>query len=285
MPVAETFDETRRVQEQPPVPAVDEGAPPEPSRLGRWLLALALFIAYLPMQVLLAVPAVAVVVVVGGVTSLEDLLQSDIVLWMTLGAAALAAALTIVVALVWPRLWALFTSRPVPLREWLAWRQPEVVPLWSVPFLTLPLLVVIGLVVSLLFGPAEIEIQLQLFSTPALQFASAVVVSTVVPVAEELIFRGALYNAVQPRAAEVEPGRRREIVPFAVTALAFASVHLLAGFETVAAIVQIVILSSFLSGLRAVTGSVKPSIVAHLVWNLTAALGLIVSTSLNLPGT
>ncbi|HOA23913.1 MAG: CPBP family intramembrane glutamic endopeptidase [Aggregatilineales bacterium] len=268
------FDETLQAQ---PAEAFDK-----PSPLGRWLLAGVLFMAYLPMQVLLAIPAVAVAVAFGGLTSLEDLLESELVLWMTLGAAALAAFLTIVVALAWPWVWRLLTSRDIPLREWIAWRPPKRLPLWAVPLLTLPLLIVVGALVSLIFGPTEIEIQLQLFSTPALRVVSAIVVSTVVPVAEEFIFRGAIYSALLPPEAG-EAGWRRHALPFVVTTLLFAAVHLLAGFETAAAIIQILILSSFLTALRTVTGSVMPSTLAHLVWNFTAAIGLILTSVVDMP--
>lgn len=263
--------------------APPEEAPRSPSRLGRWLLAGLLFTMYLPMQVLLAVPAVVVAISTGGITSMDDLLESETVLWLTLGAAALAAALTIVAAAVWPRLWQVFTSRRHTPGEWLAWRAPRKLPLWAVPLLTFPVLIVVGLLVALLFGPTEIDIQLQLFSTPALGVASAVIVSTVVPVAEELIFRGALYNAMLPHGGAAD-GWRRHAVPFVVSTVLFAAVHLLAGFETAAAIVQVIILSAYLTSLRTFTGSVKASVVGHLVWNLIAAVGLLVSTLIDLPG-
>lgn len=262
--------------------APEEG-PGSPPRLGRWLLAAVLFIMYLPMQVLLAVPAVVLAMSTGEITSADDLLESETVLWMTLGAAALAAILTIVAAAIWPRLWKLFTSRLYSLNEWLAWRAPRRLPLWAVPLLTFPVLIVVGLLVALLFGPTEIDIQLQLFSTPALGAASAVIVSTVVPVAEELIFRGALYNALLPRGGEAG-GWRSHALPFAVSTILFAGVHLLAGFETAAAIVQVIILSAYLTSLRTFTGSVKASVAGHLVWNFIAAVGLLVTTLIDLPG-
>ncbi len=180
----------------------------------------------------------------------------------------------------------MLSQRAVPFGEWLAWVRPRYLPLWSVPLLTVPVLVLVGLVVFMQFGPTEIDIQMQLFSTPALQAVSLLVVSTIVPVAEEFVFRGALYNALlRPERLRAtpdgEPGgvRRwqRHVVPFIITTLAFASVHLLAGFETVAAIIQIMLLSMFLTLLRSVTGSVKSSVAAHLLWNLIAGVGLIVS--------
>ncbi len=257
----------------------------EPSRLGRWLLAGVLLTTYLPMQVVIAVPFVITLITAQGDITLDNidrLLNSDALLWVTLLSAALAALLTIIVAVAWPALWERLTSRDVPPAEWMAWRRPRHIPLWLVPVITLPMLVLIGIVVVMEFGPAEIEIQMQLFSTPALQAASLITVSTVVPVAEELIFRGALYNALLPRPRAGTPGWQRHIVPFVVSALMFGAVHLLAGFQTAAALIQIALLSLYLSALRALSGSVKTSIVGHLVWNLTAAIGLIVA---NMVGT
>ena len=73
-------------------------------------------------------------------------------------------------------------------------------------------------------------------------------------------------------------GWRRHIVPFVLTTVLFGAVHLLAGFQAMGSIVLIFLLSAYLTALRAVTGSVKTSIVAHLVWNLTAAVGLAISS-------
>lgn len=270
-----------------PLPAPD--APYEPSRLARWVFAGALFTAYLPMQLLIAVPFVLVYFAMQGpaaITDIQDLTEQPELLWMTLAAAGIAALLTIGLALAWPAIWRVLSRRPVPFREWLAWVRPRYLPLWSVPLLTVPVLILVGLVVFMQFGPTEIDIQMQLFSTPALQAASLLVVSTIVPVAEEFVFRGALYNALlgpdRHSVADGDEARdvgrwRRHAVPFVITTLAFASVHLLAGFETVAAIIQIMLLSLFLTLLRSVTGSVKPSVAAHLLWNLIAGVGLIIT--------
>jgi membrane protease YdiL (CAAX protease family) len=255
-------------------------SPDEPSRLGRWLFAVTLVISYLPMQIVFALPAVGYYLLshpIRSTADLQTLLESDYVVWASLIAAALAALLTICVALVWPWVWAIFTRRHISLREWLAWRKPERFPLWSVPLLTVPIVVLLGLV-AVLVGPAEVEVQLELFRTPALQIASTLVVSSIVPVAEEFIFRGALYSAILPREVPDREDWQRQILPFALTTLLFAAVHLLSGFQTWAAILQIALLSAFLTGLRMLTGSVKPGLLAHLLWNLTAAIGLIAST-------
>jgi membrane protease YdiL (CAAX protease family) len=255
-------------------PALPETAPPQqPSWIGRWLFAGLLFFAYLPMQLVLAIPVMGVIFMVEGPDlDLDALMQSELLIWLTLAAAAVAGALAILLALVWPVCWKLLTRRRTDLADWLAWRRPERLPLWVVPLITLPLLVAVGLGVSMLFGETEIEIQMLLFSTPVLSVASAVVVSTVVPAAEEFIFRGALYNALLRSARPGEPRWKRHAIPFAAVTLLFAGVHLLAGFETIAALIQILLLSAFLTALRSWSGSVKASLVAHLVWNLTAAV-------------
>ncbi len=255
-------------------------------RGARWLLTGVLFTAYLPLQIVFAVPFVIVAILSGGMQTAENpaaLLESQFLLWATLASAALAGAVTVTLAAVWPWLWQLVSGRLITWREWFAWQKPRYIKLWMVPPITLPILVVVGLVVVTFFGPAEIQIQLDLFSTPALGAASTVVVSTVVPVAEELLFRGALYNALLKNSSPENPSWRRHILPFTVTALSFAAVHLAAGFETAAAIIQIVLLSAYLSLLRAVTGSVQANITAHAVWNVLAAVGLFASTYVNLP--
>ncbi len=257
-------------------------SPGPPSPLARWLLAGALFTAYLPMQVVIGVPLVVVALMATGqpgeTASLEALADSPAVLWITLLVAGAAAALTVVVAAGWGAAWEWVARQRVTAAEWLAWRTPRKFPLWSVPLLTLPMLVLIGVVVVMRFGPVEIGIQMQLFSTPALQAASTLIVTTVVPVAEELIFRGALYNALLPPARAGMTAIRRHALPFVVCSVLFGAVHALAGFVTAGAIVQVMLLSVYLTALRSLSGSVKASIVGHVTWNAAAALALIVVT-------
>lgn len=253
--------------------------PGEPTRLGRWLFVVALIFSYLIMQVVFALPAVFYHLFShppASAAELQAFLASDYMIWTGLVALILAAVLTIVVAVAWPWIWERFTGRRFALSEWLAWRRPERLPLWSVPLLTVPVAGLMGLV-ALLVGPAEVEVQLELFRTSALQVASTLVVSSIVPFAEEFIFRGALYNALVPGERAGHPAWQRHVAPYVLTTLAFAVVHIPAGVVTWPAFVQILILSAYLTALRAATGSVKPSTLAHLLWNLIAAMGLIAS--------
>lgn len=269
-----------------PVQPIDDSHAPgdnpaKPGRLGRWLLTGTLFFTYVPMQIVVAIPLVLAAVLSGEITTMEALSTPDnpVLLWMSLIAAAIAGLLTVGAALAWPAVWRFFTERDIKLAEWLAWRPVKLVPLWSIPVVTLAVIVSAGLLASTGFGPTEVDLQVKLFSVPGLGLLTTVVVSTVVPVAEEFIFRGALYSAAL---GERVTGWRRHIVPFTVTAILFGLVHLLAGFQAAGSIVLIFLLSLYLTALRAVTGSVKSSIVAHLVWNLTAAVTLIVSSQTGL---
>ena len=218
----------------------------KPSPVARWLLTGILFFMYLPMQLVIAVPMVVIVIMVEGPDILtKELVESEVFLWITLLAAGIAALLTITIAAVWSPLWKWFSEKRITAGEWLAWRRPSRIPIWVVPLITLPVLFVVGIGVAVFVGPTEIEVQEQLFSTPALQTATLIVVSTIVPAAEELIFRGALYNALL-RARRADSRRwERHLLPFTITCAAFASIHLLAGFETPGAIVQIFLLSVY----------------------------------------
>jgi membrane protease YdiL (CAAX protease family) len=262
----------------PAVPA------PRPPALGRWLLAVTLFSTYLPLQIVAAIPPVIVALMSYGplnteadlTRALERFIDSEEALWITIGSASVAAVVTIVVAWAWPWIWRLFVpATHFSLADWLGWNKPRWIKTWMVPLITLPFLLVVVIGVSLTSGPTEVDVQMQLFSTTGLQIVSGLVVSTIVPLAEELVFRGALYNALLRSPREGEPRWRRHVVPFVVVSLLFGGAHLLAGFATFAAIVQIVILSTYLTALRAVSGSVRPSLIAHMVWNMAGAVALI----------
>lgn len=245
-----------------------------PSRLSRWALLAALFTAYVPMQLIFALPVVLAAYLLGEFRTVADLQNPTLLAWMALLSALPAALLTLLVAWSWPGMWSYVTSKWYPLAEWIAWREPRNLPLWSVPLLTVLMLVVVGYGITLLIGPAEIDLQVQLFSTRGLQIISVLAVSTVVPLAEEIVFRGALYNALLPPPKAGIPAWRRHLLPLVVCSVMFAFVHLFAGFGTAASLVMILLLSFYLTALRAVSGSILPSIAGHMAWNLLAALAI-----------
>jgi len=258
-----------------------------PPRGLRWVLAFTLLFALLPLQIIIGVPLFFVFFAVqfkdaralaDMTTTLDLLIDSDWMIWLALAAAGIAGAVTVAAALLWPRLIGWFRSDlRFDLAEWIAWRRPRYLQLWMVPIVTLGALLIGGLGLSYLFGETEVQVQLMLFRTPALRVFSTLLVSTLVPLSEELAFRGGLYTALLRPRREDEPRLRRHITPFLVTMILFGAVHLLSGFETAGAIIQVFVLSAFITALRTATGSVWPSIVAHATWNLAAALALAVT--------
>lgn len=258
-------------------------APFHPPRWALFVLTVILFATYMGVQLAIALVALVWMIVTKQPITQEMLLESETFIWVSLIALAVSAAVTIGVALIFPLGWRLATSRSEGgPAGWLAWQKPNRLSLWLIPLATFPLMIVVVAGVTWLFGQAEVNAQLLLFSSRSLQIVTTIVVTMLVPLAEEFIFRGALYNTLLSPEKDGQPEWRRHTLPLIVTSVAFALVHLVAGFETIAAIVQITVLSFYLGGLRAVTGSVKASLAAHVTWNLVSAVAMIVATNLNL---
>lgn len=255
----------------------------EPPAYGRWLLTLLVTACFIGLQLVLALPVMQAVMIRSDArTAFEaqaafmSFLESESGLLVTVLIAAVSGVATVLVAFAWPWVWRLIIPEPrFGVSEWLAWRPPHNLPLWAVPTITLPVLLGLGMVVVGVFGEVQVDTQLALFSSPLLAGVSALVVSLVAPIAEETVFRGALYNALLGSPRRAAQNWTRHILPFVITSLAFALVHLAAGFERMGSIVMILLLSMFLTGLRAVTNSLQASVLAHTVWNLAGAASLI----------
>jgi len=257
---------------------IDSNVPPP-----RWalLVLVALMMAsYLGLQLVIALGILIWMVLTEQAVTPEALSSSEMFTWVSLVSGAVGAVTTVGLASIWPRLWRWFSSKDDGVAGWLAWRKPLHVSLWLIPAMTFPFMLLVVIGVTQVFGEAEVDVQLLLFTTPSLRIVTSIVVSTVIPLAEEFIFRGVLYNALLPSVREGVSEWQRQALPLAVTSVLFASVHLLAGFETLAAIVQVTILSFYLGGLRAITGSVKSSVAGHVTWNLISALVLAANVSL-----
>jgi membrane protease YdiL (CAAX protease family) len=111
---------------------------------------------------------------------------------------------------------------------------------------------------------------------------SSITVIFIAPISEEIVFRGGLYNALLRSPRNDVPPWQRHILPYILTSLAFAALHLSAGFERIGSIVLITVFSFYLTALRSYTGSIRTSFIAHLSWNTLAAVGLIAQQLLNL---
>lgn len=248
-------------------------------RLGLWILTFVLAGSYGGIQLAVAVPVLLWLLATHQIQGRQDALDSPLMIWGALIGLGLAAIVTVSIGLIWPRLWQALAGMDSPsFAGWLAWSKPEWIPLWAIPPMTIPLLVGLALVIDRFVGSSTVNPQLKLFASPGLRMLASVTVTTAVPVAEELIFRGALFNALLPPKTKIVPGWQRNVVPVVVTSVVFAALHRLAGIESFAEIAQITVLSFYLSMLRAVTGSVKSSIVAHVTWNALGAIALSASS-------
>jgi membrane protease YdiL (CAAX protease family) len=156
-----------------------------------------------------------------------------------------------------------------PLAKWSRTQLLGLVPprrLWMIAVAPIVgiVLFVVGRVLSMLI-PATSEAaisSLVSFSSGALTMA---LISVVVPVAEELFFRGLVFGTVERRAGGA--------VAFGVTVLLFAFAHLPQAWGDWGAFTAIVFTSLGLTGLRWWTGSTMITIVAHLAHNAIISLG------------
>jgi membrane protease YdiL (CAAX protease family) len=255
-------------------PPVGQAAPERPSRLGLWILATLLGSSYMIGQLVLTVPVLVWLLATKQLSSRQDALDSQPMILTALAAVAVASAATIVLALVWPAVWrAISHQAGLSTADWVGWRPIQVIPWWTIPLITLFVVGGLSAAIALLLHDNGSNLQAKLFETDLSRILASLTVTTVVPVAEELIFRGALFNALMPSGKGLTSWQRN-LAPVIITAMVFAVIHRFAGIDTLAGMVQITMLSFYLSGLRAVTGSVKASMVAHFTWNLLGALAL-----------
>lgn len=210
--------------------------------------------------------------------------DSNGAMWATLGqpvaqallvmlSLGVAAPLTLLLAhRQWPQLWRLGQPPGFGFR-------PPRHPLW------LALAVAVGLVTPVLGGlltqllaqghPVTQDIQQIGNSTPlALRIPLVLLVVSVGPLVEELLFRGVLLSALLQR--------WRAGWAIAVSALAFALVHL-PGLEFQwYALPNLILLALALAWLRLRSDSIWPAVLAHGANNLLAVLAWFVT--INLPG-
>jgi membrane protease YdiL (CAAX protease family) len=141
--------------------------------------------------------------------------------------------------------------------DWPKKYSPAIVTLLSVLLATLLYLVAIG--ITSFYGERKTDLDLLIESSIYTRFATAFVAVFTAPLAEELIYRGLLYRALE-RAAGMG-------VAIALVSLFFAGVHVFQYRNNIAVIIAITLLSITLTVTRAITGKVLPSFIIHLVFN------------------
>jgi membrane protease YdiL (CAAX protease family) len=141
--------------------------------------------------------------------------------------------------------------------DWPKNSSPMVVTLVSV--LVATLLFVLALGVTSLYGERKTDLDLLIESSIYTRLATAFVAVFTAPLAEELIYRGLLYRALEKAAGMG--------VAIALVSLLFAGVHVFQYRNNIAVIIVITLLSITLTVTRAITGRVLPAYIIHLVFN------------------
>jgi uncharacterized protein len=178
----------------------------------------------------------------------------------------ISAAVTLFVAdRKWPRLWSL----TLPPGLGFTWpTRPLFFTLAVVVGLTAPLLG--GLLTHLLAQHHDVSQNIQQLgraTSPELRVPLVLVVTSVGPLVEELLFRGVLLSALLN---PVLIPRRRIGWAVLISSLAFALVHLPGLNWQAYALPQLMLLALVLAWLRLHSGSIWPGVLAHGSYNLLA---------------
>ena len=121
------------------------------------------------------------------------------------------------------------------------------------------LLVIAAWLISLLLGGQETEVDRILRSSRAAALIIAFVAVATAPLAEEVIYRGVLFPAVQRTVGAIPA--------VLIVTLMFAAPHVPQYWPNMAVVSAITLLSIVLTAIRAYTGSLLPCFVIHLVFN------------------
>lgn len=141
--------------------------------------------------------------------------------------------------------------------DWPKNTNPVTVTLLSVLVATLLYGLAFG--VTTLYGDRKTDLDILIQSSIYTRIATAFVALVSAPLVEELIYRGLLYRALEKAAGMG--------IAIALVSLLFAGVHVFQYRNNIAVITVITVLSITLTVVRALTGSVLPAFIIHLVFN------------------
>ena len=250
----------------PPAPAPQPYLP--------WLEVLKAFVVWALTVVMLAVVPVFVALpyiisqwVKFGPPRPEALTQDKTLIFLSILGVLPTHLLTL--ALVW-----LFVTEggKKPFFEALSFRWPRnSSPLFATLVCTLLALVLlaVGYAVTTLWGGSKTQLDLLVESSMATRVATALVAVITAPLVEEVIYRGALYSPLERAAGKA--------VSVVIVSLLFAGVHVIQYSENVGVILVITILSFTLTLSRAISGSLIPPFIIHLVFNGVQAIFIVLS--------
>ena len=149
----------------------------QPPRWAFWVMLIILLLAYMGFQLVFIQPVLIRQASQGIFLTEEELLNYEPFLRAGLIGAGVAGLVVILIAWLWPAIWSRITSTgPV---DWIGWRAPRYLKLWQIALITPAFLIHVGWVIERFLGNAEVEVQIQLFSSPILQMIAVPVVSLV----------------------------------------------------------------------------------------------------------
>lgn len=151
--------------------------------------------------------------------------------------------------------------------EWPKKYSPLIVTLLSV--LVATILYLVAVLITKRYGEHKTDLDLLIESSIYTRMATAFVAVVSAPLAEELIYRGLLYRALEKAAGMG--------VAIVIVSLLFAGVHVFQYRNNIAVILAITLLSITLTVARAITGKVLPSFIMHLVFNGIQSIFIVLS--------
>lgn len=116
-----------------------------------------------------------------------------------------------------------------------------------------------AILATYLYGEHKTDLDLLIESSVYTRFAIAFVAVATAPLIEELIYRGLIYQALEKAAGMW--------VAIPIVSLLFAGVHVIQYKNNIVVILVITLLSITLTVVRALSGTVLPAFIIHLVFN------------------
>lgn len=266
---------------EPPVPAPSgmPEPPPVSANEARWIAWLEVIKAFglwvLSVLVLAVVPLLVLlpyliykVAQVGAAAVRPEALQTDkMILFYSVIGIIPAHLLTVYLAY-------LFVTEGGrrPFWKTLGWEWPREMSPMTMTLLSILIAIVlygVAWAVTTVYGGEKTELDMLIESSVYTRVATAFIAFATAPLAEEVIYRGVIYPAVQRVV-----GTAFAVV---VVSMLFAGVHVWQYRSNVAVILVITLLSITLTVARALTGKLLPSFIIHLIFNGVQSVLIVLS--------
>lgn len=150
-----------------------------------------------------------------------------------------------------------------PFRKAVGWSWDERFGLWTCVGLAVGLWV-FGILLAMLLGGQETDIDRIIASSNAARFGIAFLAVATAPIVEETVYRGVMYAPLE-RAA----GKRVAVI---VVSVMFAAVHFAQYWNNIGVVAAVTLLSFTLTWVRARTGRLLPCFAIHTAFNGVQAI-------------